>query len=56
MLIVEHQDMTTNRSMFFRLEEQDTNMQVELGDDGNYPMPRLGFISPIVSGRSFGAP
>jgi hypothetical protein len=29
---------------------------VELGDDGNYPMPRLGFISPIVSGRSFGAP
>jgi hypothetical protein len=37
--------MTSNRSAFFKLEEQDTNMQVELGDDGKYPMTGLGSIS-----------
>lgn len=30
--------MIENRSAFFRLEEQGIDMQVELGDDGMYPM------------------
>jgi hypothetical protein len=37
--------MTPNRSTFFKLEEQDIDMQVELGDDGKYPVTGLGSIS-----------
>jgi hypothetical protein len=34
--------MTPNISTFFNLEEQDTDMQVELGDDVRYPMVDWG--------------
>jgi hypothetical protein len=37
--------MTRNRSAFSRLEEQDISKQVELSDDGKYPMTRKGSIS-----------
>lgn len=37
--------MTANKSAFFRLEEQDTNMQVELSGDGKYLVTRLVSIS-----------
>jgi hypothetical protein len=37
--------MTTSRSVLFRLQEQETDMYVELGDDGKYPVTGLGFIS-----------
>jgi hypothetical protein len=42
-------DMTTNGSTLFRLEEQDTDMEVGLGDDGKYLMIGLGSISFFIS-------
>jgi hypothetical protein len=40
-----------SRSSFFELEEQDSNMQVELGNDAKYPKIGMGSISfhmPVV--------
>jgi hypothetical protein len=37
--------MITNKSTFSRLEEQDSNMQVELGDDAKYSVIGMGSIS-----------
>jgi hypothetical protein len=37
--------MTSNRSTVFNLDEQDSGMQVELGDDGRYLVVGLGSIS-----------
>lgn len=37
--------MTPNRSTFFKLEEQDIDMHVELGDDGRHLVVWFGSIS-----------
>jgi hypothetical protein len=44
------QQMTTNISTFFRLEEQDSNMHVELGDNAKYlviGMCSVSFHMPV---------
>ncbi|KAH9293147.1 hypothetical protein KI387_041654, partial [Taxus chinensis] len=37
--------MTLNKAAFFRLKEQHTSMQVELGDDAKYSVTGIGSIS-----------
>lgn len=37
--------MTTNKLAFFKLQEQDFVMQVELGDDATYSVIGMGSIS-----------
>lgn len=41
---MEPRDTTSNKSSFFKLEEQDTNMKVELGDDGRCPVVGFGIF------------
>jgi hypothetical protein len=36
---------TTNKKDFYRLQEQDAWIQVELNDDASYPMTEMGSVS-----------